>query len=40
MYNTATMRHCQRIAVNISPDSGKQLGAVLEVGEELMNPPQ
>jgi hypothetical protein len=31
MYNTATMRHCQHIAVNISPDFRKQLGAVLEL---------
>jgi hypothetical protein len=31
MYNIATMRHCQRIAVNISQDFGEQLGAVLEL---------
>jgi hypothetical protein len=38
MYNMATMRHCQRIAVNISQDLGEQLGAVIEL-RELMNPP-
>ena len=31
MHNMATMRHCQRIAVNISQDFGEQLGAVLEL---------
>ncbi len=38
MYNIATMRHCQRIAVNISQDFGEQSGAVLEL-RRLMNPP-